>query len=146
MKLLSNAHSKTTIGTIAIGALVAVSIFRAVNLAWWRSQIIADANRRASNLAIVLTEYLRGTFAAGDAALKGLASHSRRIGGPAAPDDEWMPVLQSTRAALPGVGSLSVADAQGIIRQSTQSRLVGQSRQDDYLFKHLATTETDELA
>src|SRR5581483_9882647 len=144
--MLSNAHSKTTIGTIAIGALLAVSVFRAVNLAWWRTQILADANRRASTLAIVLTEYLRGTFAAGDAALQGLASHSGRIGGPNAPEDDWVPVLQSTRAALPGVGSLSVTDAQGIIRHSTQPRIVGQSRRDDYLFRFLSAADRDELA
>ncbi len=143
--MLTNAHSKRTIGAIAIGALVAVSVFSAVNLAWWREQIIADGERRASNLAIVLTEYLRGTFAAADAALAELAIHSRRVGGPGAPEDEWAPVLQSTRAALPGIGSLSVVDAQGVIRYSTQPRIVGQSRSDEYVFKRLSTTEHDEL-
>ncbi len=143
--MLTTAHSKSMIGALAISALVAVSAFRAVNLGWWRSQIVADADRRASNLAIVLTEYLRGTFAAADAALAELAIHSRRVGGPGAPDDEWDAVLQSTRAALPGVGSLSIVDDRGVIRHSTQPAIVGQSRRDEYVFKRLSTSATDAL-
>ena len=143
--MLTNAQSKTTIGLLTIGALVAVFAFRAVNLAWWRGQIMTDADRRASNLAIVLTEYLRGTFAAADAALAELAIHSRRVGGPGAPDGDWLPVLQSTRAALPGVGSLSVVDASGIIRHSTQPLIVGQSRRDEYVFRRLSSVPRDEL-
>lgn len=48
-----------------------------------------------------------------------------------------MPILQAARAAAPGIGSRSVADAQGIIRHSTVPLIIGQSRADTYLSRTL---------
>ncbi len=53
-------------------------------------------------------------------------------------------MLSSAKAAVPGSGSLSITDAKGIIRRST-APIVGQSRSDTYLFKHLAALDRDEL-
>ena len=41
------------------------------------------------NLSSILSEYLRETFAAGDASLRQLVLHSRRVGGPSAPAADW---------------------------------------------------------
>src|SRR6202030_744823 len=46
--------------------------------------------------------------------------------------------LTAARTALPGVGSLSVTDAAGIITASTIPALVGRSRADLFLFPELA--------
>ena len=56
-----------------------------------------------------------------------------------------MPSLTSARAGLTGVGSISVTDAAGTIRHSTQPLIVGESRRDEYAFKRLSTQTGDEL-
>jgi signal transduction histidine kinase len=136
---------KPLIAALTIGALLTVTALRAVDLWWWRARTVATAQARAGNLAFILSEYIRESFTAGDAALRQLALYSRRIGGPNAPASEWDPILASARAGLTGVGSFSVTDASGVIRHSTQPAIVGQSRRDEYLFKQLAAASTDDF-
>ena len=95
----------------------------------------------------MLAEYLRGSFAVADTVLRQLAVHGRRIGGPDAPVAEWDGILAAARAAMPvgGTGSISVADAAGIIRQSTMKSLVGESRREQHIFQHLSRPGPDEL-
>ena len=69
---------------------------------------------------------------------------SPRLGGPAAAAN-WTPILNAARAGLTGVGSLTVTDADGIIRASTLGAIVGQSRRDEYVFGQLASTQDDIL-
>jgi signal transduction histidine kinase/CheY-like chemotaxis protein len=107
--------------------------------------MLQTGDRRAANLAFILSGYLRETFEATDASLRQLVVHSRRIGGAAAPDSEWLPVLRSARAGLTGIGSVSIMDTAGIIRRSTQPAIVGQSRRDDFIFGRLAGDTSDQL-
>jgi signal transduction histidine kinase len=137
--------SKFVVATLTIGALLIVAAVRVVDLWWWRAQTLTAAESRASDLSFILCEHIHGSFAAGDAALRQLTEHSRRIGGPAAPDSEWLPLLTSAKAGLTGVGSFTVTDADGVIRHSTLPLLVGQSRRDEYLFKTVSTQTTDDL-
>jgi signal transduction histidine kinase len=136
---------KSAIAAVTIGALIALGALRAVDLWSWRAQILSTAEGRAGNLAHILTEYIRETFAAGDASLRQLAIHSQRIGGPDAPDSLWLPSLTSARAGLRDLGSISIVDAAGRIRHSTQPVIVGQSRANQYIFKRLSGESTDEL-
>ena len=71
--------------------------------------------------------------------------HSRRIGGPAAAAKDWAPSLASARAGLRHTGSISIVDATGTIRHSTQPLIVGQSRRDDAAFRQLAADPKDRL-
>jgi signal transduction histidine kinase len=103
------------------------------------------ADGRTRNLAYILSEYVRGAFTAGDAALRQLAVRSIRLGGPGGDSEDWTPILSSTLAALNGVGSISIVDASGVIRHSTVSVIVGQSRRDEYIFRQLSTVPADEL-
>ena len=105
------------------------------------------ASHGHEHLSFVLAEYLRGSFAVADTALRQLAVHSRRIGGPDAPVAEWDGILAAARAAMPvgRTGSISVADAAGIIRQSTMKSLVGQSRREQHIFQRLSRPGPDEL-
>lgn len=136
---------KSGIAAITTGVLLALTLLRGADLWSWRNQELRSAGSRAENLAFILAEYLRETFAAGDASLRQLAIHSQRVGGPSAPESDWGPSLASARAGLPEVGSISVTDAAGMITHSTQPRIVGQSRAGQYVFKQLSSAAADEL-
>jgi signal transduction histidine kinase len=138
--------SKAAIASFTIGALLVFAALRVVDLAQQRDQIVRAAAARADNLSYILNEYVREMFTAADASLRQLALHSARIGGPAAPPAQWTPSLTSALAGLTGVGSLTVTDAAGVIRHSTQPLIVGQSRADQFIFATLAATDRDELA
>ena len=125
--------------------LLAVAGVQVLELRWLHQRARIDAERRASDQALALAEYVRGAFVAADSSLRQLAIHSRRIGGPAAPSEEWLPILHAARAALAEDGSLSVTDADGIIRHTTFTPILGHSRADDYLFQHLWRNDDDEL-
>jgi len=101
---------KSAVAFLTLGVLVTLGGIRAADLSWRRAEVVRAAEARAGNLASILTEYLHGTFSAGDASLRQLALHSRRIGGSGAPDADWGPSLASARAGLTGAGSISVTD------------------------------------
>jgi signal transduction histidine kinase/CheY-like chemotaxis protein len=136
---------KLFIAASTLGILLLVTAFAVADLWSLRVRAVADAEKRSSNLASVLSEYLRELFAAGDSSIRQLAIYSPRAGGPKGPDAEWAPILSAAKAALTGIGSVSVTDAEGIIRHSTQRAIIGQSRRDEYVFKQLATLKSDEL-
>ncbi len=125
--------------------LLAVAALQSASLWWRRDRVLASARTRATNLAFVLSEYVRGAFTLADTSIRQLAIHARRVGGADAPADAWDAMLSAARAAVPGSGSLSVTDASGIIRRSTQPSIVGQSRRSHYLFQQLAAIDRDEL-
>jgi len=110
---------KIVIGGITLGALLIVGGVRIADLWWSRTKTLTAAESRAANLALILSEYINEAFAAGDASLRQLVIHSGRIGGPAASDSEWAPSLASARAGLTDITSISVVDAEGVIRHST---------------------------
>jgi signal transduction histidine kinase len=136
---------KSVIAALTLGVLFTLGAVRAIDIWWWRAQTLATANARAANLAFILAEYIHESVAAGDSALRQLALHSRRIGGPGAPARDWRPSLESARAGLRNTGAISIVDASGIIRHSTQSAIVGQSRRDESAFRQLAADPNDEL-
>ena len=125
--------------------LVAVTALEVADLWWRRDRMLKAGETRATNLAVVLSEYIRGSFTSADAALRQLQIHGNRVGGPSASRAEWDTILASAKAALPESGSLSVTDVSGIIVHSTQPAIVGQSRAENYVFKQLATNDADEL-
>ncbi|HTK28975.1 MAG TPA: ATP-binding protein [Vicinamibacterales bacterium] len=128
---------KLAIALTTAAVVLTLSALRAVDLWRWRSETLNTSTTRAANLSNVLAAYVNQTFAAGDAALGQLAVHSLRAGGPEAPAADWAAPLDAALASLAGVGSISVADRNGIIRHSTQPRIVGQSRADDFVFRRL---------
>jgi signal transduction histidine kinase/CheY-like chemotaxis protein len=125
---------------LALSALVGL---RTADLWARRDEILDAGDKRAQNLALILAGYIRSAFAAGDAALRQVAVYSQRVGGPVAPAAEWLPTLQAARVGLTAVGAISVVDANGIIRHSTQPAILGQSRRDQFVFTRLASDTTD---
>ena len=137
---------RLNIVAFTLTVLIAVGALQAADLAWRRELFLKAGETRATNLAVVLAEYIRASFMSADAALRQLQIHGRRVGGPLAPATEWESILASAKAALPESGSFSVTDANGIITYSTQPAIVGQSRADNYVFKQLAASPMEELA
>ena len=118
---------------------VLLAAFSGVTLWLHRDAYLRDGTRRAENLALILGDHLKQTVGSIDTALTQLALHSQRVGGPHSPPPAWRPVLEATIAGLPGVGSLSVVDDQGIITHSTLNAILGQSRRELYSFRQLST-------
>src|SRR4051794_24404165 len=111
---------KRWIVAFAVAALALLSVFRAVDLWWWRDDLLARGTAQADNLSQIVAEYLTGAFAATDAALRQLQDRSRRVAPTDESTEEWRSILGSTRATLTGAGSISITDASGVIRHSTQ--------------------------
>jgi signal transduction histidine kinase len=136
---------RVTIVAFTATVLISVGAMVAADLWWRRDQALALSRARAGNLSVVLAEYVRASFVSADAALRQLAVHAGRVGGPTASPDVWDPILASARSALREVGSVSVTDRDGTITHSTVKTIVGASRRDNYVFKQLASIEGDEL-
>jgi len=137
---------KLNILSFTLTVLIAVAALEIADLWWRREAALKAADVRATNLAVVLAEYIRSSFASADAALRQLQIHGDRVGGPLAPNLEWDSILASAKAALPESGSFSVTDDKGTITHSTQAAIVGQSRASNYVFKLLSTNAVNELA
>jgi hypothetical protein len=142
---LSRRRFKTILGVAAAVGLATLIAVGALDLRTQRAQLLRAGDRRAANLAMAFNGYLRQTFVAVDASLRQLTAHSERIGGADAKDDDWRPALVAALAALPAVGSISVTDAAGIVRHTTQPVILGQTRRDQYIFRRLSTDTLDEL-
>ena len=136
---------KLAIGGVTFGILVLVGAARVIELRASYSSTLNTAEARAANLALILAEYVSGAFASNDAALRQLALHSQRIGGPTAPAADWTPSLTSARAGVTGIGAITVTDRAGIIRHSTQPAILGQSRASDPAFQAAISSLGDDV-
>jgi signal transduction histidine kinase/ActR/RegA family two-component response regulator len=134
-----------TIAAITTGVLLLLAGVRAADLATSRAETLRASESRAANQAVIVSAYLAETFAAGDASLRQLALHNRRVGGPLAPPSEWNPSLMSAKAGLTSVGAITVVDRDGIIRHSTRTDIVGQSRSREPLYLAAVSGSGDEL-
>lgn len=138
-------RTKPVVAAFAASVLAAAAALLALDLWWRHDRALASAETRAANLSVALSEYVRSTFALADTSLRQLEIHGRRVGGPRAAAAEWQPILEATDIALPGRGSVSVTDAQGVVVHSTLQSIVGQPRAGHYLFTHLSTHDTDDM-
>jgi signal transduction histidine kinase len=136
---------KALIGGLTITILLTMGGLRMVDLWRDRGDRLSAAERRAANLALILSEYLTEAFAASDAVLRQLALHSRRVGGPAAPPRDWQPSLTAAGAGVAGMGTISLVDSQGTIRHSTRADIIGRSRPDSYIVRQAFKAKGDDL-
>jgi PAS domain S-box-containing protein len=113
------------------------AILWGVLLAYRFSQTIEAGEHRADNLALILSDHLRRSVEAIDAALTQIAVTSPRLGGPKAAQ-AWTPLLEATRAGILGVSSITITDETGTVTASTIPELVGQPRRDMYVFQQLS--------
>jgi signal transduction histidine kinase len=138
-------NQKLNLLAFTITVLIAAAALEIADLWWRRDNALNGAETRATNLAVVLAEYVRGSFESADAALRQLQVHGNRVGGASASQEDWASILGPARAGLPSIGSLSVSNRDGIITHSTIPDIIGESRRDNYVFRHLAATTTDDL-
>ncbi len=136
---------KAVIGALTIGVLLVMGALRATDLWSFRADTLKLEESRAANLALILSEYVAEAFVGGDAALRQLALHNRRIGGVGASDEEWTPNLAAARAGLAGIGAISVIDREGVVRHSTRREIVGASRADNYIVREALKGPADTL-
>jgi len=115
----------------------ALSAWQATYLTRARNDAFDAARSRGATLTVVLTAHLQRVMSEVDATLTQLSVLSPRFGGPAGPTDDWHAALAAAQEVMPGITSLSVIDADGLIRQSTVRQVIGQSRKDTYLFQSL---------
>ena len=130
---------------LVIGLLLILGALRTTDLVASRNEHLTRAQTHASNMALILSSYTAGTFAAADAALRQLVLHSQRIGGPTAPAEEWGPSLVTARAGLTGVGAITITDRDMVIRHSTRTDILGQDRRDDPVVLAALRAATDHL-
>jgi PAS domain S-box-containing protein len=121
-----------------LGVFFCFFILWGMLLGYRYTETIEAGERRADNLALILTEHLQRTVNALDAAMVQLVAHSERVGGPDAAAETWNPVLQVASAGMAGVASLTVSDKNGRITASTLPDLIGQTRRDLSLFGDLS--------
>jgi len=136
---------RSNIVAFTVTVLLTVGALEVADLWWRREQAMQQAESRARNVSVLLAEYVRGSFAAADAALRQIVVQSVRVGGPSAPPDVWDPILAAAHAALPEVGSFTITDRDGIITHSNVKAIVGSSRRDNYVFKELASSSRNDL-
>jgi signal transduction histidine kinase/CheY-like chemotaxis protein len=136
---------KFTIAATTTGVLLFMAGVRVADLRWSRAETLKAAETRAANQAVIMSAYLAETFAAGDASLRQLALHNRRVGGPSAASTEWTPSLASAKAGLTSVGAITIVDRDGIIRHSTRSDIIGHSRSKEPLYRQARDGAGDDL-
>jgi hypothetical protein len=124
----------------ALLALVFVFLAGIAGAALWlrHQEILGGSGVRAASLADTLSEDLALRFDAIEAALAHLADHNRRIGGPNAPWDQWLPILGAAIAGLGTVDSISVTDAKGVVTYSTRTDTMGQSHAGSPIYEALS--------
>jgi PAS domain S-box-containing protein len=132
-------HLRTRVNLALLCVFLLFAMLWAVLLGYRFTQTIEAGERRANNLALILTEHLRRSVDAVDAAMAQIALHSQRIGGPKAASEAWSPVLQTAYASISGIGAISITDEAGVITASTLPELVGRSRRDLFLFQQLSS-------
>src|SRR4029077_14447223 len=79
--MLLRRHTRAMIVAGTLAVLVVVATLVASDLWWRRVRVLRTANRNAQHQTRILGEYLRGSVAAADAALRQLVGHGRRGGG-----------------------------------------------------------------
>jgi hypothetical protein len=73
-----------------------------------------------------------------------VVASSRRIGGPAASEREWSTALRTATSGVPGIGSIVVTDADGMVTYSTVT-IVGESWAERPIFQKLRDGRPDLL-
>ncbi|MEQ1810402.1 MAG: ATP-binding protein [Terricaulis sp.] len=124
---------------------VFVVIVALVGFGQLRQTAIRAAELRAQSYSTILSAHLDRTMGAMDSRLSQIAVQSERLGGPNGSRAQWQSVLETARAGASTIGSLSVVDANGVIRHSTLVEIVGIPRRDGAIFQSLSDGDAPEI-
>jgi hypothetical protein len=130
------ANARALVSRLLTIAFLALLVAAVAGLALRYAEVGRDGRRSVENLADVLSEYLGIRLAAIDGVLFRVVATSRRIGGPAASDREWSTALRTATSGVPGIGSIIITDADGMVTYSTVT-IVGESWAERPIFQKL---------
>lgn len=102
------------------------------------SEAVRDGGRKAETLADLLSEYVALRLRGIDGVLFRIAADNLRLGGPAGSDREWASALRTVTAGVPGLSSIVILDAEGIVRHATLQQILGISWAERRIFQELA--------
>jgi len=144
--MLGPDRLRASVRSLFAGVFLVLTLLLVVALWWERQEALRATESRAENLALILADHLDRSVSSIDTTLAQLARHAGRVGGAKAPGAAWDGVLASALAGLVGVGSISIADENGVITHATIPELVGQSRADQLLTRQLSANGARGLA
>lgn len=111
--------------TFAALFCVFIIIVAFVSFAILRHNAIEAAKVRSQGYSTILSAHLERSMGALESRLSLIVLQSDRLGGPGGDPTRWSTVLQAAHAGAIIVASLTVIDADGMIRHSTPEPLVG---------------------
>ena len=101
-------------------------------------ETVGEGRREVNNLADLLSEYLVIRLRGIDGALTRVAADNLRLGGPDGQEREWSSAMRAAIAGVPGLSSLVILDAEGVVRHATVQQIIGLSWEDRDVFQKLA--------
>src|SRR5437588_620323 len=104
---------RTSVRLLFIGVFVTLAAVLTASLLYNRHEALANGERRAENLALILSNHFARTVSVIDTTLKQVALVSSRIGGPDADTGAWTSVLDAARSGVEGLAVLVVLDEAG---------------------------------
>lgn len=118
--------------------LVGLLLIATAALSFRYVEAVGEGRREVNNLADLLSEYLVIRLRGIDGALTRIAADNLRLGGPDGSEREWASAMRMAIAGVPGLSSLVVLDADGVVRHATVQQIVGLSWADRPIFQELA--------
>src|SRR4051794_12968222 len=130
----SSNRLRTSVRLLFVGVFFSLTSVLAASLVFHRSVALGEGQRRAEDLAFILSDHFTRTTSAIDATLSQIALLRRTLG----PATVWGPILESARSGVSGVAVLVALDAKGTIIASPIPQILGETRADPYLFRRLS--------
>ena len=136
---------RTLVNRIFVAIFVAIVVIAIVLISLRYSEYVRDGRRNVETLANLLSEYVVLRLRVIDGALFRIAADSRRVGGPDGSPRDWTPVLRTATTGVPGISSIVILDADGVIRHATLQQILGLSWADRPIFQKLAQDFPNQL-
>ena len=128
---------RTSVRLVFVLVFLLLAAVLTASLLTYRSEALHNGERRAENLAFILSDHIASTASAIDTTLQQMTLVASRIGGVHATSNAWADTLTAARSGIAGIAVLVIVDETGIIRHTTSPIILGQSRASTYLFRRL---------
>jgi PAS domain S-box-containing protein len=130
----SSNRLRTSVRLLFVCVFFILTSVLAISLVFHRKAALEQGQRRAEDLAFILSDHFTRTTSAIDTTLSQIALLRRTLG----PSTDWGPILDSARSGVSGVAILAAIDAKGTIIASTIPQILGQTRAETYLYRRLS--------
>jgi PAS domain S-box-containing protein len=130
----SSNRLRASVRVLFVCVFLILTSVLAASLVFHRHAALEDGQRRAEDLAFILSDHFTRTTSAIDTTLSQITLLRRTLGQATV----WGSILESARSGVSGVAILVVLDAKGTIIESTLPQILGQTRAETYLFRRLS--------